>query len=379
MANRPNTIIFIVTSNWAMSKSSEKSTAAFVEKARTKHGDKYDYSEVAYLAAKKKVRIFCAKHGVFLQTPSDHLSGCGCPSCGIANRVISNRNPIDKFIAQAEAVIGRRYDYSQVEYRGLRSKVKIICPEHGEFQMTPGTHLKNRHCPKCTGRAFVPTGEFIARAIKVHKGRYDYSLVNCQHNRELIKILCPEHGVFEQTPRSHLMGGGCEKCAHVTRGLKKRSNASTQFIVKAHQTHGEKYDYSRMQYKRSNANVTIGCNEHGYFQQTPANHLFGRGCPSCSSTGFDPTRPAKLYYLSVNSGQAFKIGITNRTLEERFSTEDRLKITVVSVWHFEIGQHARDREVEILKTYSNRRYKGPALLSNGNSELFESDVLGLYE
>ena len=65
MANRPNTIIFIVTSNWAMSKSSEKSTAAFVEKARTKHGDKYDYSEVAYLTAKKRSGFFAPSMAFF--------------------------------------------------------------------------------------------------------------------------------------------------------------------------------------------------------------------------------------------------------------------------------------------------------------------------
>lgn len=291
--------------------------------------------------------------------------------------MISRRNSVDEFIAQAKGILGDRYDYSLVEYYGLRRNVKILCPEHGAFEMTPGNHLKGRHCPKCTGRAFVPTDEFITKARVVHGDRYDYSQVVCQHNRQPVRILCPDHGPFEQAPRSHLMGSGCEKCASVNRGLLKRTKAANEFLKKAQEVHGHLYDYSRSQYKRNNVNVTIGCSEHGYFQQTPANHLIGRGCPSCSSTGFDPTRPATLYYLSINNGQAYKIGITNRTIEDRFSKEDLTKISVISTWHFAFGQEARDQEVKILQRHFADRYTGPALLDSGNSELFERDVLEL--
>ncbi len=357
----------------------QKSTAIFIDKAKAKHGDKYDYSQVIYLTAKKQISISCKEHGPFLQTPSDHLNGCGCPRCALINRKFSRRISLDTFITRAKDLFGDRYDYSQVIYEGLRSKVKIVCPEHGLFAMTPGTHLKGRNCPKCTGREFVPTSEFIERAKVVHGDRYDYSLVSCQHNRQAVLIICREHGVFEQAPRSHLRGAGCEKCASVKRGLKKRSKAAEHFLEKARKLHGDRYDYSLTQYKRNNANITIGCHEHGYFQQIPRNHLIGRGCPSCSSTGFDPTLPAILYYLSINNGQAYKIGITNRTIEERFSIEDRLKIAVVGKWHFEIGQDAREREIEILRKHYKNRYTGPDLLRNGNSELFNSDVLGLKD
>ena len=360
-----------------MPKSQKSAQSLFVEKAKAKHGDKYDYSQANYLTAKKKLAIICGEHGVFLQTPSDHLSGCGCPLCGVAKRRLSQSLSTDTFIERAKNIVGDRYDYSQVAYLGLRTKVKIICPEHGAFEMTPGTHLKNRHCPKCTGRAFVPTDEFVQKAKTVHKDKYDYSLVNCQHNRQAVKIVCRIHGVFEQEPRSHLLGSGCERCASIERGAKKSSTAADHFIEKARKIHGNLYDYSKALYKRNNANLTIGCAEHGYFKQTPANHLIGRGCPSCSKTGFDPTKPAILYYLSINNGQAYKIGITNRTIEERFTNEDLSKISVVASWHFDVGEEARLREAEILNLYLTRRYKGADLLLNGNSELFDSDVLEL--
>lgn len=357
-----------------MSKYNIKAKQTFAEKAISKHGGKYDYSRVEYLTAKQKVTIVCYAHGVFLQTPSDHLNGYGCPTCGREKRGLTQRNTVQDFINRARLIVGDRYDYSLVEYVGLRTKVKIICPTHGVFEMTPGTHLKGRYCSKCTGRAFIPTEEFIAQAKNAHRGKYDYSLVDCQHNRKPVKIICRDHGVFEQAPRSHLMGSGCEQCASAQRGLQKRSKASEQFLAKARKVHGNLYDYSSASYIQNDVNVTIGCSVHGMFQQTPANHLMGRGCPSCSTTGFDPAEPAILYYLSINDGQAYKIGITNRTIDERFSSEDLRKITIIGKWHFDYGYLAREKEAQILKRHSSKKYKGPPLLSNGNSELFSCDI-----
>jgi hypothetical protein len=204
-----------------MAESIKKATAVFIEKAKAMHGEKYEYSHTIYLTAKKPITIVCKKHGDFIQTPDTHLRGSGCPVCALIKRKSARRLPVEKFIERAKSLLGDRYDYSQVEYDGLRRKVKITCPEHGLFLMTPGTHLKGRHCPKCTGREFIPTNEFIARAKVVHGDRYDYSLVCCQHNRQAVQIICREHGVFEQAPRNHLLGRGCEKCASLNRGLKK--------------------------------------------------------------------------------------------------------------------------------------------------------------
>ena len=60
-----------------------KLTDVFVEKAKRVHGDKYDYSKVEYKRNNKKVCIICPIHGEFWQTPSCHLQGQGCNSCGL--------------------------------------------------------------------------------------------------------------------------------------------------------------------------------------------------------------------------------------------------------------------------------------------------------
>ena len=55
----------------------------------------------------------------------------------------------EEFIEKAKAVHGDKYDYSHVKYVDYRSKVCIICPEHGEFWQRPDTHLKGHECSEC--------------------------------------------------------------------------------------------------------------------------------------------------------------------------------------------------------------------------------------
>ena len=109
----------------------------------------------------------------------------------------------------------------------------------------------------------------------------------------------------------------------------------------------------------------------------PSNILRGQGCPKCIKSGFDPSKPAILYYLSVKQGEAYKIGITNLSVSERYSNEELQDITIIEEWEFENGQEAYKKEQEILKRYKHLRYKGEGLLKSGNTELFLFDVLGL--
>lgn len=122
--------------------------------------------------------------------------------------------------------------------------------------------------------------EFIEKAQKVHGGKFDYSKVKYTDNATKVCIICPVHGEFYQTPRGHLNGKGCCKC-----GIKKRSESrlsnTEEFVRKANAIHGNKYDYSKVKYKRGHENVCIICPEHGEFLQTPHNHLSGSSCPEC--------------------------------------------------------------------------------------------------
>lgn len=191
-------------------------TLKFIEKAKSVHGDKYDYTLADYINNRTKVCIICPIHGKFEQTPKDHLSGCGCPKC-YSERRKKIRISTDDFIQRAKKIHGDKYDYSNAVYNGAINYVNIICPEHGEFKMKPNNHLKGQGCPKC-GRLKLGayrknnTQNFIERATIKHNGKYDYSKVDYKNNHSKVCIICPEHGEFWQKPNDHLRGVGCFQC-----------------------------------------------------------------------------------------------------------------------------------------------------------------------
>jgi hypothetical protein len=191
-----------------------KNTDDFIRDALLVHGCKYDYSMAEYIKSNKKVKIICPDHGIFAQTPNGHLAGKGCTECGKLQRAKSRTKTTDDFIQSAQSVHGYRYDYSLTEYINARAKVKIICPDHGVFEQSPCEHM-SYGCARCGGTAKKTTEEFIDESNIVHGGKYDYSLVEYYGNKEKVKIICPDHGVFEQTPKDHVKGRGCIKCAGV--------------------------------------------------------------------------------------------------------------------------------------------------------------------
>jgi hypothetical protein len=189
-------------------------TYEFIIKAGFVHGDKYDYSKVNYINNRTKINIICKKHGIFEQRPTRHLCGDGCPKCN--GGIKSNYN---EFINKANIVHNNRYDYSLVNYINSITKVKIICKKHGIFEMKPNHHLLGQNCNKCSiENSLLTTAQFIEKAQKLHGNIYDYSLVDYKHNNKKIKIICREHGIFEQKPYSHLNGRGCSKCKIKSKG-----------------------------------------------------------------------------------------------------------------------------------------------------------------
>jgi hypothetical protein len=129
----------------------ERITGSFdFSKARNLHCDFYDYSKVRYQNSMVKVEIVCPLHGSFLQTPDKHLSGCGCPRCKAERIGDFNRLPADQFITRAENFHLHKYNYDQVKYVNMKTRVTILCPKHGEFEQTPNNHLAGNGCPHCS-------------------------------------------------------------------------------------------------------------------------------------------------------------------------------------------------------------------------------------
>ncbi len=127
----------------------------------------------------------------------------------------------------------------------------------------------------------LTTEEFISRARRVHGNKYDYATVEYSGTFTPVKIICREHGEFEQKPNKHLSGYGCQTCGRLAANNARRLNTE-QFIAKAKRVHGDKYDYSLVRYQTGELPVKIVCPAHGEFEQRPYHHLADHGCRKCA-------------------------------------------------------------------------------------------------
>jgi hypothetical protein len=296
---------------------------------------------------------------------------------------MARRLTTKEFIERAKKVHGDKYNYSKVEYKSSNTKVTIICPVHGEFQQRPADHLNGAGCPKCAKNSMKnkqssSIEEFIKKAKKVHEDKYDYTKSIYINAKTPIIITCKTHGDFDQQPHVHLKGHGCPKCA-----IKNNSNARAQttpeFIRKAKVKHKNKYLYNNTNYTRIMEPITITCKIHGDFTQIANAHLNGHGCPKCKPGGFNPQEPGILYYIFDPEANLYKIGITNRSVEERFGKAfcSKRAIAILEQTYYENGYEALEAESEILEAFSYARTineSWPEELG-GRTEFFNCDIL----
>lgn len=189
-----------------------------IERFRSVHGDEYDYSKVVFTRMRDKVCIICPKHGEFWQTPDKHYKhGQGCPECAKGKRNADKKVTKEKFIERATKLFNGFYDYSKVEFNDSKKDyITIICPKHGEFKHKVHWHLAGHGCSQCAiEKSRITTDAFVARAMELHKEKYDYSKSNIVRTKDEITIVCPIHGEFKQTIESHLKGSGCPICGKV--------------------------------------------------------------------------------------------------------------------------------------------------------------------
>lgn len=262
----------------------------FLERARECHGNKYDYSKAIYTKATGKITIICPDHGEFVKVANDHIRGANCPMCAKASFKKKTVDSTEEFIQKANLKHDSKYDYSDTEYINSRTKVNIKCLKHGIFSKTPTNHLNGQGCPECSKENFVPVvrhidaeqlkKNFVEKARKIHGDKYDYSKSEYVKNSVKIKILCPEHGEFIKIPSEHLIGSGCPQC--LKNKPHKLTYTTEKYVSLAKKKYGDKYDYSKTNYKTSRDDITITCPNHGDFQKNAQHHLSGGGCPQCN-------------------------------------------------------------------------------------------------
>lgn len=159
-----------------MKKSNKKlTTEEFIQKSRTIHGHKYDYSKSIYGKNQKdKLTIICPTHGEFSQRPDHHLCGSGCFTCGLNKQVLDRTKSQNEILNQFKIAHGNLYDYSKVNYSNSFVKVTILCKKHGEFLQTPDHHKRGIGCPRCIPRVSKVEIEFLNYCQILHTNRQKY-------------------------------------------------------------------------------------------------------------------------------------------------------------------------------------------------------------
>lgn len=185
----------------------------YIQRLNHTHHNTYDYTLLpADMSTSTRIRVLCKVHGEFTPTLSAHLQGSGCPRCNWGSKKAKTQQ---KLIERATLVHNNRYDYSQVTYTDKDTPVTIVCPSHGPFAMRLWNHAYGPDkCPLCGAGKRRTTDDFITLAREVHGDRYDYSITKYVRAKDKVDIICPQHGVFSQTPDSHCLTTkqGCPKC-----------------------------------------------------------------------------------------------------------------------------------------------------------------------
>ena len=218
------------------------------------------------------------------------------------------------------------------------------------------------------------TEEFIRDAKAVHGDRYDYSKVEYVNAHTKVTITCPIHGDFDQQPTSHISSCGCPECR--TDGNRERGRKTTkEFIRDAKAVHGDRYDYSKVEYVNAHTKVTITCPLHGDFEQAPASHTNGAGCPACYSY----TGRTIVYLIRIESHgeKMLKIGITNHEVEQRFSAANGhpdQHVTEIATLEFKDRQDAKTIEAYLHAKHKRHQFT-PEVKFRGHTECFNIEAL----
>jgi len=247
------------------------------------------------------------------------------------------RRSQQEFIEESIKIHGKgTYSYECTNFVNMSTKVKIYCNTHKkEFEVVPTKHLNGQGCQLCSYKKYRSKGKikdtsyFISKAKELHGNLYDYTNTVYKTARDKVNIKCNCCNTeFYQIASTHLSGSGCPKCSH-NRGMDKQRHTTASFIEAGKLIHGTDISYDNTVYGINNTDkVVVTCTKCNTDSLViPSNFLIGSK-PSCNCKkrhGFQDHKPGILYYLSINDGEAYKIGITNKSVEERFYSYDLKK------------------------------------------------------
>lgn len=322
--------------------------------------------------------------------------------------VVAKKLTQNQFIEISKLKHGNKYDYSRSIYKTARDKVEIICGEHGSFFQSAHHHMAGISCKKCSDKnkgesSRLDIFDVMSRFHDKHGKKYDYSLFKYKTCKDKSKIICPIHGVFNQSPSDHFVSG-CNSCGNESNShIKNQTFFKERFIEKAIKKHGNRYDYSKVFYKGSHVNTTIICKIHGEFKQTPTTHLSKGGCRHCGYKsairlkkkkdlfyGYSKTKyvdmannkhngKANLYIVkaSSKSGEVFyKVGISMYSVKHRYASHFPYEIDSYVEKSFNADE-AWELEKSIHKTLKRWAYT-PKKTFPGYTECFSHIPNDIY-
>lgn len=264
----------------------------------------FRFEETEYHNQYRPVLIECNKHGLLKVTPKYAFSyKHPCDKC---SRDLVRSEQFERLLELAVRKHGDKFDYSEVDYKNGTNKVELKCPRHGRFLINFNDHAnKGVDCSKCViENSRLTLDAFVKKAKEIHGNRYNYSKVSFETSSDTVTIICEEHGEFTQRASSHTGGNGCKQCFQLNT---LRSNTE-DFVKKAIEKHGKKYDYSKVDYITSRTKVEIICSKHGSFYQTPFSHLTGfSSCGKCRESKGERMISNMLDKLNINHVQEHRL------------------------------------------------------------------------
>ena len=230
---------------------------------------------------------------------------------------------------------GKNLIYDKTVYKSYEDKVIVTCPIHGDFEIGARLLLHGYGCKKC-GIKNKPqcqkksNEQFLKELKEIHDDRYTpleaYDGVNTK-----IKIKCNKCGkVFTDSP--HMLIGKKRGCPYCNGGVRLTTQV---FIERAKKVHGNKYDYSKVNYINSITPITIICPKHGEFQQKSSEHLINHGCQKCAESRLEEEIRILLEENKIKYVYQYRAKWLDRLTLDFYLPDYKIGIECQGIQHFE--------------------------------------------
>lgn len=338
--------------NCPQCSSSARLTLDYVSKSFEERG--WKLLENNYVNCAAKLKFECENGHKHHITWSSFNQGHGCAECSSTKISIAEA---------AKKITSRGWQLLSSEITTCKEKLDCVCDNGHRIQIRYNDFQQGVGCSFCNSKRKLSI-DYVRQSF----ASYGWELLSSNYVRATAKLdfRCQNGHVRQISWQSFQSGIKCAEC-------------SVKYTVQEVKALFQQKGFTLLsdKYENAHAKLKFVCQE-GHIAKTNLHSLLkGSGCASCAVTGFKPYQPGILYYIKFiyNEVAYYKIGITNNSVKKRFKSEKN-PYTIIHQELFDIGQHAYDKEQQILRDFDAYRIKTRFLVS-GNSEVFSTDILKL--